>query len=153
MRGGCLSVAIFALVVVGCTARKGTPAVDAKAPAPATAHGGAAPAPTRAPAPKTEEGCRACSGKWGIHGIEQTPTCLCRTHDVGRRCRGKDECEGDCLGDAGEREVTQPGPPPLGFWVGRCSEFHATFGCHVFLQARAGEPVRLDVPAEQLCAD
>ena len=103
--------------------------------------------------PTTEEGCRACNGKWGIHGIEQTPTCLCRTHDVGRRCRGKDECEGDCLGDAGEREVTQPGPPARGFWVGRCSEFHVTFGCHVFLAPRAGEPVRLDVPAEQLCAD
>jgi hypothetical protein len=149
MRGGCLLVAIFMLAVTGCTARKGTPAVDAKAPT--TARGGAAP--TRVEAPRNEEGCRACNGKWGVHGIEQTPSCLCRTHDVGHRCRGKDECEGDCLGDAGEREVTQPGPPPLGFWVGRCSEFHATFGCHVFLQPRAGEPMRLDVPAEQLCAD
>ena len=72
---------------------------------------------------------------------------------MGRRCRGKDECQGDCLGDAGEREMTQPGPPPRGFWLGRCSEFHATFGCHVFLAPRGAEPVRLDVPADQLCAD
>ena len=146
MRGGCLLAVILA-VTGGCTARKGTAPVDAKAPAakPATA---AAFVP-----PTTEEGCRSCNGKFGVHGLATTPTCLCRTHDPGRRCRGKDECEGDCLGDAGEREVTQPGPPPLGFWVGRCSEFHATFGCHVFLPSRAGEPVRLDVPADQLCAD
>jgi hypothetical protein len=138
-------LAVIFVIAVGCTARKGTAPADAK---PAAAKPRAAFVP-----PTTEEGCRACNGKFGVHGIDPTPTCLCRTHDVGRRCRGKDECEGDCLGDAGEREVTQPGPPLRGFWVGRCSEFHATFGCHVFLSPRAGEPVRLDVPAEQLCAD
>jgi hypothetical protein len=142
-------LAVIFVASLGCT-RKGQAPTDARAPA--TARGGGAPTASFQP-PKTQDACRACNGKWGVHGIEQTPTCLCRTHDVGRRCRGKDECEGDCLGDAGEREVTQPGPPPLGFWVGRCSEFHATFGCHVFLAPRAGEPVRLDVPADQLCAD
>jgi len=147
MRGGFFLAVIF-VVALGCT-RKGQAPTDAKAPA--TARGGAAP--TAFQPPNTEDACRACNGKWAVHGLAQTPSCLCRTHDVGRRCRGKDECEGDCLGDAGEREVTQPGPPPLGFWVGRCSEFHTTFGCHVFLAPRVGEPVRLDVPAEQLCAD
>ena len=138
-------------VAVGCTARKGTAPLDAKAPVDAKA-----PAAKPAAAfvsPTTKEGCRACNGEFGVHGINPTPTCLCRTHDPGRRCRGKDECEGDCLGDAGQREVTQPGPPPRGYWLGRCSEFRSTFGCHVFLPARGGEPVRLDVPAEQLCAD
>jgi len=144
-------LAVIFSVAVGCTARKATAPADAK-PAPA-------PRAAFVP-PTTEEGCRACNGNWGVHGIasgedglrrsepiaggsgnpprvpgtiDPTPTCLCRTHDVGRRCRGKDECEGDCLGDAGEREVTQPGPPARGFWLGHCSEFHATFGCHVFL--------------------
>ena len=36
----------------------------------------------------------------------------------GKKCRGKDDCEGECIGDGAEREVTQPGPPPLGFWIG-----------------------------------
>jgi hypothetical protein len=103
-------------VAVGCT-RKGQAPPDAKAPA--TAHGGGAPTTGFQP-PKTEDACRACNGKWGVHGIEQTPTCLCRTHDG--RCRWQDECEGTAR-DAGEREVTQPGRRSAS--AGRCSEFHA----------------------------
>jgi hypothetical protein len=112
----------------------------------------AAPPPSSA-SPTTEEGCRACNGDFGPHGIDPTPKCLCRTRDAGKKCRGKDDCEAECVADGDEREVTQSGPPPLGFRIGRCAEFRATFGCHVFLPPKTGQPVRLDVAPEQMCVD
>jgi hypothetical protein len=110
----------------------------------------AAPPPTT---PMTEEGCRACNGVFGQHGIDPTPKCLCRTKDGGKTCRGKDDCEAECVADGGERQVTQPGPPQLGFWLGRCAEFRATFGCHTFLPPKSEQPVRLDVELQQMCVD
>jgi hypothetical protein len=105
--------------------------------------------------PRTAEACRACNGEFGPHGLDQNPTCNCRTRDAGKRCRGKDDCEAECVGDVGEREVTSQGPPPMGHWVGRCAEFRTTFGCHVFLPPHGGSPaaVRLDQAPEQLCVD
>jgi hypothetical protein len=103
--------------------------------------------------PTTEDGCRACNGVFGQHGIDPTPRCMCRTKDAGKKCRGKDDCEGECIGDGAEREVTQPGPPPLGFRLGRCAELRTTFGCHVFLPAKSAQPVRLDQAPEQMCVD
>src|ERR1041385_3854071 len=120
------------LLVGGCTRK---PAQKAEAGQVA-----AAPAATSTTTPTTEDGCRACNGVWGQTGISETARCVCRTKDAGRKCRGKDDCEGDCIGDLGDREVTQPGPPPLGFRVGRCSEMRTTFGCHVFLSAKSETP-------------
>jgi hypothetical protein len=131
---------VASLTVAGC-ARK--PAQKAEA--------GQVSAPLATPT--TEEGCRACNGVFGQHGIDPTPRCVCRTKDAGKKCRGKDDCEGDCIGDEATREVTEPGPPPRGFWLGRCTEMRATFGCHIFLPPKSAQPVRLDQPPEQLCAD
>ena len=103
--------------------------------------------------PTTEEGCRACNGVFGPHGIEPTPRCVCRTKDAGKKCHAKAECEGDCIGDLGDREVTEPGPPPRGFWVGRCSEMRTTFGCHVLLESKPATPVPLDEKPQQMCVD
>jgi len=106
-------------------------------------------------APLTADVCRACDGDFGVHGLDPTPRCNCRTHDAGKRCRGKNDCEAECVGDGAEREITDPGPPPRGFWLGRCAELQTTFGCHVFLPARpSGAPaVPLDAPPTQLCVD
>jgi len=133
--------AAVALAVAGC----------AKKPANNTEAGQVAAPP--AARPTTEEGCRTCNGEWGPHGIDQTPRCVCRTKDAGKKCGGKDDCQAECIGDAGEQEVTQKGPPPLGFRHGRCSELMTTFGCHVFLPKKSAEPVRLDVEPTQLCVD
>ena len=132
---------VVALAAAGCTRK---PAQKAEA-------GQVAAAPLATPT--TEEGCKACNGVFGLHGIDPTPRCVCRTKDGGHKCRGKDDCEGECLADGGEQEVTQPGPPRLGFRLGRCAELRATFGCHVFLPPKSATPVRLDVAPEQLCAD
>jgi hypothetical protein len=90
-----------------------------------------------------------------VHGLGGTPRCLCRTHDAGKRCRAKDDCDGECLADAGEREVTDPGPPARGYFLGRCSEFRTTFGCHRYLSGRRDQsgPVALDQPPSEICAD
>jgi hypothetical protein len=103
--------------------------------------------------PTTEEGCRACNGVFGSHGIEPTPRCVCRTKDAGKKCHAKADCEGDCIGDLGDREVTEPGPLPRGFWVGRCSEMRTTFGCHVLLESKPATPVPLDEKPQQMCVD
>jgi len=133
--------ALLALAVAAC----------ARKPAQKSEAGQVAAAPPATPT--TEEGCRACNGVFGQHGIEPTPRCICRTRDGGRKCRGKDDCEGECVADGGEREVTKAGPPPLGYWLGRCAELRTTFGCHVFLPPKSTTPVRLDVAPEQLCVD
>jgi len=105
--------------------------------------------------PRTPQACRTCNGDFGVHGLNPTPFCLCRTHDAGKRCRGKDDCEAECIGDLDEREVTQPGPHPRGYRLGLCAEFRTTFGCHAFLPPHGPKPAptRLDQPAEQLCVD
>ena len=135
-----LFVLVGAVAAAGCTKK---PAQKAEA--------GQVAAPLATPT--TEDGCRACNGVFGQHGIDPTPRCLCRTKDAGKKCRGKDDCEGECIADGGEREVTQPGPPPLGFWIGRCAEMRTTFGCHVFLPPKSAQPIRLEAPPDQLCVD
>jgi len=139
-------VAVAAVLFVGALAGSGC----AKKPAQKAEAGTVAAAP--AVPPTTEEGCRACNGVFGPQGIEQKPRCVCRTKDAGKKCHGKDDCEGDCIGDLGEKEVTEVGPPPRGFWVGHCSEMRTTFGCHIFLQ-KAAMPVPLDEKPQQMCVD
>jgi hypothetical protein len=143
-----LSIAIAAGLAGGACARK--PAHNTEAGQVA-----AAPVASAAPStiPTTEEGCRACNGVFGPHGIDPAPRCVCRTKDAGKKCHGKADCEGDCIGDLGDREVTVPGPPPRGFWVGRCAEMRTTFGCHVMLESKPAAPVRLDEAPQQLCVD
>src|SRR6478672_5340408 len=126
---------VAALAAFGCAKK---PASKAEAGQVTAAPAAAAPSPT------TEEGCRACNGTWGPQGIDPNPRCLCRTNDAGKKCRGKDDCEGQCLGDLGDREVTEAGPPPKGYWIGRCGETRTTFGCHVFLEGKPTAPVNLD---------
>jgi hypothetical protein len=139
--------AIAAVVFVGALAGFGC----AKKPASKAEAGQVSAAP--AAPPTTEEGCRACNGVFGQHGIDPTPRCVCRTTDAGKKCYAKADCEGQCIGDLGDKEVVEPGPAPRGFWVGRCSEMRATFGCHVFLESKPAAPVPLDDKPQQLCAD
>jgi hypothetical protein len=105
--------------------------------------------------PTTADNCRACDGDFGPHGLDPAPRCNCRTHDAGKRCRGKEDCEAECVSDGGEREITDPGPPPRGFWVGRCAELRTTYGCHVFLPRRepGAAPAALEPPPTKLCVD
>ena len=79
--------------------------------------------------PKTKEACEACQGKWGIHGLAEVASCICRTRDSGRSCRDGADCEGQCLAETGDFVVVEKGPPAKGYFKGRCSEFDTTFGC------------------------
>jgi hypothetical protein len=141
-----LTIVTAALAGAGCTHKA---AQKAEAGQVTAAPAAAASTAT----PTTEQGCSACNGVWGQHGIDPNPKCLCRTKDGGKRCKGKDDCEAECVADGDEQEVTQKGPPPMGFRVGRCGEFRATFGCHVFLPPKSAQPVRLDEPLGQMCVD
>jgi hypothetical protein len=123
-------------------------------------HQGAAHSPaTVAHHPAETEGeCRACNGEWGVHGLLDKPSCLCRTHDVGKVCKDGGDCEGECVVDDMKPEVavTDPGPPARGYFLGRCSAFDHFFGCRARLPAgaKAHGPVRLDQElAEHVCVD
>jgi hypothetical protein len=99
--------------------------------------------------------CRACRGDWGRHGLSPIEGCNCRTEDFGASCADSSECEGQCLADAPGQMVVEPGPPRRGFFVGQCSEFRASFGCHSVLSDgfNLGEPVLLDEGVPMRCLD
>jgi hypothetical protein len=117
--------------------------------------------------PRNAEECKACNGIWGVNGISQVAhaadgamslveSCNCRTHDGGKRCRDGADCEGMCVAaDAPEREIVDKGPPARGFFVGRCSDMVAQFGCILLIgrgvTARGPQP--LDVPPARVCVD
>jgi hypothetical protein len=107
------------------------------------------------PAPQNERECRACKGDWGVHGLAQELSCLCRTHDAGKTCKDGLECEGECEVVDGKLEITSPGPPRRGFFIGRCTEFDHVFGCRKLLMdgTAAKGPVNLEEPLAEICVD
>jgi hypothetical protein len=106
-------------------------------------------------APQNESECRACKGEWGIHGLAQVVSCLCRAHDAGKTCKDGLECEGECEVVDGKEQVTAAGPPRRGYFVGRCTEYEHIFGCHRLLMdgTAAKGPVNLDDALAEICID
>ena len=82
--------------------------------------------------------CRACKGRWGLHGLSQMEGCICRTKDGGRVCRGGD-CEGACL----FRETVDGKPQ------GRCAELRTTLGCY----ERITRSVDGQIAVQNVCVD
>jgi hypothetical protein len=113
------------------------------------------PPATAAHRPSTASECQACNGVWGVHGLRKVESCLCRTHDAGKTCKDAGECEGECLAEEGRTEVTDPGPPPRGYFLGRCSEYDHVFGCEKRLEAgtRTAGPRPLDQVPPTMCVD
>jgi hypothetical protein len=116
-----------------------------------------APPPAAGPArpPQDERECRACKGQWGIHGLAETPSCLCHTHDGGKSCKDGLECEGECEVVDGKTQVTDPGPPPRGYFLGRCTDYDHVFGCSKLLMdgTAAKGPVNLEEALAEICVD
>ena len=141
--------ALSLFTILGACAHKPAPATATRAAAATAANG----------EPATEEGCSACGGEWAAHGLvgaqQGTMSCLCPTVDGGKRCRDGAECQGECLTDGVDHEVTAAGPPALGFFVGKCSRFRTTYGCHRVIASGAlqSSPVPLDQPPTEICAD
>jgi hypothetical protein len=105
--------------------------------------------------PQTESECKACNGNWGVHGMGDTVSCLCRTRDAGKTCKDGLDCEGECEVVEGKVEVTEPGSPPRGYFVGRCTEFDHVFGCRKLLMdgTVAKGPASLDEAIPEMCID
>jgi hypothetical protein len=105
--------------------------------------------------PKSREACAACQGRWGVHGLAEVETCICKTRDSGRACRDGSDCEGQCLADEKGFVVVDKGPPAKGYYRGRCSEFDTTFGCHHMIPEGASKrgPQLAEDAAEQICID
>lgn len=106
--------------------------------------------------PRTANGCRACNGVWGVHGIAPEESCNCRTTDGGKRCRDGADCQGMCIAaEEPEREVVDSGPPARGYFLGRCSELVTVFGCNRIINrgAAAQGPVPLSEMPSSMCVD
>lgn len=159
----------FAAVVLACSG-KAQPtlpmgAVSSASPAVTSdaGHSGAfasavvsvTPLPLLAPTTNEEECQQRCNGKWGPQGLRQRDACLCRTKDVGKDCRDAADCEGPCVMYDLRHEVTDPGPPAKGFFVGKCFEFAKPFGCLRLIAkgTRAKGPVEISEPPSVLCID
>jgi hypothetical protein len=145
---------------VACLAGCRTAALPAGVPVSARSQGaavrGSAATGTPAAPPDTEQGCRTCNGVWDVHGIATTKSCNCRTRDGGKRCRDGADCQGMCIAaDEPEREVVDKGPPPRGYFVGRCSDLVTVYGCNRLIDRGAGArpPVPLAEPPPQMCVD
>jgi hypothetical protein len=122
----------------------------------ATANGSASSSGDRTPRPDNAEACERCGGLWGVHGIAQTESCICRTKDGGQACTSADDCEGACIIDEhASFEVVEPGDTPLGVFVGRCADYDTTFGCYRVAPPRTGEETALpeDQAAQDICVD
>jgi hypothetical protein len=156
------------ILVCHCNASVPTPGVGSGASAPpssppatpATPVTPATPATPAAavkpPRPTSKAGCDACKGLWARHGIADTESCICKTKDAGKACRDGSECEGTCLvGDDVKFEVAAPGPPPRGFFTGRCSDYDTAFGCYRMIPngTHAKGPATEDEAAHRLCVD
>lgn len=154
------------LWLCACSRREQSPdALTATATATSPTTSGATPTPPVTPdgdarknPPTSEAEClsSSCNGKWARHGLAQNESCLCRTNDGGKACKDGAECQGECvLADPPATEVVDKGPPARGYFVGTCSPYTTTFGCHARLGqgvAKAG-PVDLSEPPGKLCAD
>jgi hypothetical protein len=106
--------------------------------------------------PPTKGACDDCQGLWGVHGIGEVETCICRTADAGQACFDGSDCQGQCLVEnEAAFQVTREGSPPVGFYAGRCSEYVTTFGCHLMIPNGTDSrlPLASDQAALHVCID
>jgi len=108
------------------------------------------------PRPETKEQCDACGGIWAVHGLLPSESCICPAKDAGERCMDGRQCVGLCLvKEDAEFYVTEHSDPPRGFYVGTCSPYDVTFGCHRVIPSDIEE--RLPLPPKEasleLCID
>jgi hypothetical protein len=108
------------------------------------------------PRPQTKEACDACGGLWAVHGILPEKSCICRTSDGGEPCVDGRQCVGQCLVDRDAKfEVTEESEPPRGFYIGTCSVYDTTFGCHRVIPPGMDNtlPLTAEEAAPTLCID
>jgi hypothetical protein len=157
MRFAHLLLPAAAILACHCNASVTTNTGPASGPTTAPASPSATPAAAvKPPRPTNKAGCDACKGLWARHGIAEAESCICKTKDAGKACRDGSECEGTCLvSDDAKFEVAVPGPPPRGFFTGKCAEYDTTFGCFrtIARGTRANGPVPEDEAAQRLCVD
>jgi hypothetical protein len=160
MAGMSRFAALALLATVGCCTHHAQPPAPGSSAVPAaTSSAGAASHVAKsnsAPMPTSAEACQmSCRGSWGQHGLSRAVGCLCRTNDAGKDCRQGSECEGQCILKPLRTQVTDPGPPARGYFLGSCSEFVTTFGClrRLAPDALGAGPVNLSDAPPEICLD
>jgi hypothetical protein len=92
------------------------------------------PPPVRVPETVLDaDACRARGGELRQIGRMQTPSCVIRYADAGKRCTDGSQCQGDCRAEA---DLPPPGRTPAapGVLEGRCQADSNPFGCHTRLE-------------------
>jgi hypothetical protein len=107
------------------------------------------------PRPQNKPACDACGGLWGVHGIAEVETCVCRTADGGSQCRDGAQCDGVCQVDDYSQFEASDTDATLGSFVGRCSDYDTVFGCYRVLPLGSStrEPLPADEAADDICVD
>jgi hypothetical protein len=152
-RGRGLVVALFSMgvpLLSGCGSDASSRPTERTAQLESACH------PPPPPRPQTKEACDACQGLWAIHGIVPVESCICRTSDGGDRCFDGRDCQGQCLVDRDiEFQVVDESEPPRGFYMGTCSRYDTTFGCHFVIPTGTEDllPLPADEAARHLCID
>jgi hypothetical protein len=151
-----LTLPFATILLCHCNASVTTTGAGSGQTAPPSSPSATPAAAVKSPRPTSKAGCDACKGLWARHGIADTESCICKTKDAGKACRDGSECEGTCLvGDDVKFEVAVPGPPPRGFFTGRCSDYDTAFGCYRMIPngTHAKGPATEDEAAHRLCVD
>lgn len=153
--GRAVVVTLALILGVGCC-KNNKPAALPNAETQSTAQAVQTPPAATGGAPTTKQACDACDGKWARHGLGEQETCICKTKDGGKACRDGADCTGQCIAaDDAAFEVTEKGPPPKGYWRGKCSEYDTTFGCHRTIPsgAKSRPPLSKEDAADNICID
>jgi hypothetical protein len=75
--------------------------------------------------PTDQASCERRGGKWGPAGLLPTPICNLPTHDGGKPCRDRKDCESACLAElTPEQRKTFPVRT-----TGKCAAWRRTVGC------------------------
>jgi hypothetical protein len=83
--------------------------------------------------PKTKDECLQKGGVWKRPGPRPTEECNLPTSDAGKTCESSNVCEGVCLADLTQDQLSQGMRGRLFHTQGTCSSYIKVFGCRGYV--------------------
>ena len=83
--------------------------------------------------PKTKDECLEKGGVWKKLGPHPTEECNLPTKDAGKICTSSNVCEGVCLADLTQDQLTQGMRGKMFQTQGKCSAYIKIVGCHAYV--------------------
>lgn len=83
--------------------------------------------------PKDKENCEKIGGVWKKMGPRPMEECNIPTKDAGKVCSGSNQCEGVCLADLSNEDISKGMKGKLFKTQGKCSNFIKVMGCKAYV--------------------